>query len=201
MKHVLLLAVASVLLVGCKSPSEMRKEYPTWPAWGWWNKPATPEPADQEDDQPADDTPAVADTGVRPDTGRADTGRPDVTRVSTNTDTRAEMLALDAHRKEVWDTVKNLRDLDEIPLDRRRQLLAKVEENLPAWYRPLDVEPPAPGSKDWTTIVVWDFMPNSQYWHAVRGWQAIAQEKGVPFPQDMTRRKLMQFIQQMTQTP
>jgi hypothetical protein len=185
---------AIALLAGCKTPEQMKAEYPDWPNWGWWDKPGqskeaaaapAPPPASTAEPLPGDDTLAARGD----DAARVDAPA-EATIVSFET---ADLLT--RHRADAWKTVSMLRDLDARPEAERQQLLDRARAELPAWYQPMPDAAPDPNQPDWVKVLIWDFMPEDDFQRAIEGWRAIARKENMEFPYPATRRKVMAFVE------
>jgi hypothetical protein len=175
--------VHSVLLlsvVGCGK--DFHEKHPTFPAWGWWD---APHPAPKDDasapaTQPADD--AMADS-TPVDEGPMD------------------YEALDAYRRQRWPDVQPLQELSSMTPEKRNKTVMHVLANLEQWYRPLPVAMPDVSRKDWTSIVLWDFMPDEEFIPAAERWRGIAASAGVDYPAPPTRRGVQAVIQTIVHQP
>ncbi|MBS3820212.1 MAG: hypothetical protein GVY16_02695 [Planctomycetes bacterium] len=196
----LLIVVVAVMapLTGCKTPEQMKAEYPDWPHWGWWENPASA--STDADGQ----TQQASGPSIEPPTaGPATAARPDdSTRYDSPAEasveasfTKADPLA--DHRSEVWKTVSLLRDLDARGDEQRAGLLAVARREMPTWYRPMPVDAPDPTEPDWVKVLIWDFMPEKDFKRAVAGWRAIATREEADFPYPATRRRVMTFVENM----
>lgn len=187
-------AIAACLLMtagGCKTPEQFQAEYPTWPAWGWWNKPA-PKAVDEKNLPPVvtgSATPAgtepTSPTGPAASTGTA----------STMPAAPKGLLELAEHREAVWQSVSKLQNIENYTPEEQKSMLQAAQTSLPQWYGPMDVTAPDPTKdSDWVDVLIWDFMPDKQFWAALDAWGAIARKDGAEFPGDMSRRQFRQWI-------
>lgn len=178
-------ALLGFALTGCRAHNDFQKKWPNYPHWGWWNHPAknVPEPAA---DPPAGDDAQDADQTT--EAHASETSANDPTGPAT----------LEEHRAEVWENVVVLRDVDELPPPEQRKLIESARRNLRKWYRPMTVSPPKPDDPQWITVLVWDFMPEEDFQTATDNWRRTARQEKLPFPEDVTRRELMDFITKIT---
>jgi hypothetical protein len=199
-----IVVLAAALLSGCKTPAQMKAEYPSWPAWGWWEKPADDDAAPQaasaaETQTPSDtdaDTAKVALAPAEPSqAGRHGRHDADPSVDSEGIDPLAE------HRASIWPAVAKLRDIDTLPPEQRLTVLRDAKAKLPDWYAPMPVDAPDPASSDWITICVWDFMPEDEFQRAVDGCLAIAKQHNLVMPYPTTRRSVMNFMKDLASAP
>ncbi len=202
MKQMMLMAVLAAIIGGCDTNNmDVRKQYPDWPKWGWWERPAV------ADDETADESGKKEIADGRPDTEaerveleesgkvkpiRKLTPLPDAT--ITKEQLSKKIQFLEQHREKVWRSVSMLREIDTLPLSEQNELRRKILENLDQWYEPMPVSPPNTKKPDWTDTVIWDFMPSPMFCDAVNRWETIAQKNNLKFPANPSRRELLQYI-------
>lgn len=180
----LFVALFVFLLAGCQAQNDFQKKWPEYPKWGWWEHPArnVPEPADEAPkEEPPSDAPRKKE--VHAD-AKADS--PD--------DAPRTPATLEEHRADVWEKVSILRDVEELPPEQQRKLIQSARRDLRKWYRPMAVDPPDSDDPRWITVLVWDFMPEEDFEQAEKNWRETARRENLPFPEDPTRRELMEFI-------
>ena len=184
----LLILGAMMVFTGCNT-GNFKKKWPKYPDWGWWKHPAgeTKEPTENVPDKsvPSLDRPDLAKT-------------PEPTKPIFPSTPITDPKLLTEYRQSIWPEAKQLRNLDEIPEAQRQEYLAHAIEMLPQWYAPLPVDPPDTNDPDWTTVVIWDFMPEEEFFRAADAYGKIAKQQNLPYPKYITRRELMQFILQLT---
>jgi hypothetical protein len=183
-KEWILLALVLALPGGCMSPREFQQKYPDYPGWGWWDRPAADEPetgkgaaAETDDPAPSEETPAPP-ADAKPVPPQED----DLVR----------------HRARVWRQVEPMRSFDALPKAEQDRLLDNAKGQLKEWYQPLDVTLPDLAQPDGINTLIWDFMPDEEFFHAAEVWRAIAAKEGRDFPKIVTRRELMRFVEKMT---
>jgi len=178
-------------LAGCQAQNDFQKKWPEYPKWGWWGHPAkdVPDPAAETPAQP--DEPA-SDAQAQEEAPPADAD------ASASGEQADRPATLDDHRAAVWEQVSILRDMEELSPEQQRTLIESARSNLRKWYRPMAVEPPDPDDPQWITILVWDFMPEEDFDRAAENWRQTAQKENLTFPQDVSRRELMEFIAKVT---
>lgn len=177
----------SCALCGCYAPEHVE--------WKW------PGMAGEEKVAP----PVVYTDDVAPQPGGRDSH---ASRPPQETDTRKAAsrvprprVELEKHRAAIWPRIDMLRRKEETAPEKRKALIEEAVNKLPEWYAPLDVEPPTPYSDNWISVMVWDFMPGEQYAGEIAKWKKIAAGFDKPFPDPVTRRKLLQLIEEiMAQT-
>jgi hypothetical protein len=181
-------ALLGFTLAGCQSNNDFQKKWPQFPQWGWWKHPAkdVPEPTAEE---PAADE---FQDESRDEIAQADAPLPEETKESRGPST------LEEHRADVWETVVVLRDVEELPPDQQRKLIESARRNLRKWYRPMAAEPPDPNDPQWITVLVWDFMPEEDFDHAAEHWRQVARQERFAFPENVSRRELMEFVEKVT---
>ena len=183
----LLILGAMMVFTGCNT-GNFKKKWPKYPDWGWWKHPAGEEI--QETTEPEKPVPPQE----RPDlTKTPEPAKPGFPKTPIR-----DPKLLTEYRQSVWPETKQLRNLDEIPETQRQEYLAHAIEMLPRWYAPLPVDPPDTNDPDWTTVVIWDFMPEQEFSKAADAYRKIAEQQKVSYPKYITRRELMQFILQLT---
>ena len=202
-----------IVAAGCEQADwdqwDVKKQYPTYPDWGWWDNPAESKDATESGD-PADNdtaseklqpeiTPQPVERAEASDDDWPDRPDSDEERQDKPAD-ETTLFAKDAVRKEAWPAVQKLRSLDNLSGAKQQELLTKLKQDLPGWYTQLGATQPVTTDPHWQMIAVWDFMPNASYWHATEGWRTVAKQRKVEFPDPITRRKLVQFILKMTQS-
>lgn len=183
---VLCVALLGLTLAGCQAHNDFQKKWPQYPHWGWWKQPAK----GVEEPAPPPSAGDDANEDARADDATTDNASPQSLSKGPTT--------LEEHRADVWEEVAVLRDLDELSPPQQRKLIESARRKRRKWYRPMTVSAPAPDDPQWITILVWDFMPEDDFQSAVENWRRIARQDDIPFPQDITRRELMVFIQKMT---
>jgi len=214
-------ALLVLLLAGC---ADVQKDYPQFgKKWDWWKYPAkkqeTSEPSEDDaesgvrkhagkkadppfepsTDPPGTDPksvpePVLPSAPIAPDDpapaswapASSDSPKPDV-----------PVVSLEAHRRAVWKEARQLRDLDRLPPERKRQVLDHARASLGAWYKPMPMTRPDPEKEDWVTMVIWDFMPDEEFDRAAEGWRKIAEQEGVAYPEIPTRRDLPKLIRKI----
>lgn len=206
----LIVLAMTAMLTGCKTPEQMKADYPDWPAWGWWDNPA-----------PTDDAPAPASASNASATASTNNGPASSSSMLADEPAMAAPPQRDAqgrsdavpgaqaepasslarHRQQVWTTVAKLRDLDTYPAAERTALLDEAKSNLPAWYKPMSVDAPDTRSPEWVTVCIWDFMPEDEFTRTVAGCQAIARKHNLDFPYPATRRDVMAFVKRLADAP
>lgn len=206
-RFILSAAVLAFIIGGCDNNvdnMDIRHKYPEWPKWGWWEHPAASETADEDQSKTQDDetlagrpeTPEDRDKTESQESQAADeknlTPLPDVRMTKEQLARRIELL--EAHRERIWRSVSMLREIDSLPLAEQNELRRKILENLDKWYEPMPMSPPNTKQQDWTDIVIWDFMPTPQFNQAINRWRTIAEKKNLQFPENPTRRELLQYI-------
>ena len=184
----LLILAIMMLSAGCNTDN-FKKEWPEYPDWGWWDH-----PAEKTEDQTED----LADKTV-PSLDRPDLSKPVEPVEPRHPSTPiTDPQLLEKYRNSIWPETKQLSSLDEIPEEQRQEYIAHTIKMLPQWYAPLPVDPPDTSDPDWTTVVIWDFMPEREFSRAAEAYGRIAKQQNLPFPKYVTRRELMQFILQLT---
>jgi hypothetical protein len=203
-----LLLLMMILAAGCDQATldqwDVQKQYPTYPEWGWWDNPA------ESKDETKSGGPSGNDTASKklppkstPKPVKLAEASDDDWPDRSGSDEEIEETAIfakDAVRKEAWPAVQELRSLNDLSDAKQQELLTKLKQDLPGWYKQLGVTQPTTTDPNWQMIVLWDFMPNASYWHATEGWRTVAKQRKVEFPDPITRRKLVQFILKMTQS-
>lgn len=203
MRQIILMAVLAAIIGGCENNDmDIRKKYPDWPKWGWWDRPAKTDDVDEtkqkkQEDEVAVGRPETLDDRTDVDAQEAKEGRPltalpDAAMTKEKLAHRIELL--ESHREKVWRSVSMLREIDSLPLPEQNELRRKILENIDKWYEPMPVSPPNTKEQDWTDVVIWDFMPSPLFMQAVNRWQAIAQKKNLKFPENPNRRELLKYI-------
>lgn len=162
-------------------------------------------PAERIEKKPAT-SPRTGEADTRPDmpTSRPDTPTPDSPRprrdkparakMSEKIDQVAQQIQAD-HRQRVWEEVVALRDMEDLTPLQQKTLTDKAVRNLKQWYAPLPENPPSPLDAEWIDILVWDFMPQRNFEKARARWRNVAKSSGKHFPENMTRRELLNYIQ------
>jgi hypothetical protein len=185
----LLLILAAVMaFTGCHAEN-FKKKWPKYPDWGWWKHPAG-ETDDSTENLPDKTVPSMDRPDLSKSTESSESHYP------STPITDPQLLA--EYRQSIWPEAKQLRNLDEIPPEQRQEYVAHTIQMLPQWYAPLQVDPPDTNDPDWTTVVIWDFMPEQEFTRAAEAYENIAKQQSLPFPKYVTRRELMQFILQLT---
>ncbi|MBN1555386.1 MAG: hypothetical protein JXA11_11625 [Phycisphaerae bacterium] len=176
---VLCLASLGWGLAGCQSQNSFQDKWPRYPHWGWWKHPAkdVPEPAQEEESPPDASEEQAQPAGEESPKGPA---------------------TLEEHRQEVWQKVSLLRDVEELSPPEQRKLIESARRDLRRWYRPMMVDPPDPDDPQWITVLVWDFMPEDDFMQAEENWRQTARRDRLPFPEEVSRRELMEYIQKVT---
>lgn len=189
-KITLLLIVAGMTIcAGCHTES-FREKWPKYPDWNWWNH-----PAGQQAEEPAETVPEKSVPSQK---------RPDLSKPAESVKSQYPSIPitdpqlLAEYRQSIWPEAKQLRNLNEIPAEQRREYVAHTIRMLPRWYAPLSVAPPDTHDPDWTTVVIWDFLPEQEFSRAAEAYGKIAGQQNLPFPKHVTRRELMQFILRLT---
>jgi hypothetical protein len=179
----LCVALLGFALTGCQAHNDFQKKWPRYPHWEWWKHPAkgVPEPAEEK-------TTNESQEGIE---------KKDMDSPEEKTESR-EPATLEEHRINVWEKVAVLRDVDELPPPQQRKLVESARRNLRKWYRPMTVAPPDPDDPQWITVLVWDFMPEEDFEQAAENWRQTARRDNLPFPEDVTRRQLMELIGKIT---
>ncbi len=210
-KTALLMVVVGVpaLLAGCKTPAQMKAEYPDWPSWGWWENPAAATDTDEQTPTAkAESTPAPANETTDAETAEvslapaepSQAGRQARHDAGPSIDSEG-VDPLAEHRAQVWPTVSKLRDIDTLAPEQRLALLREAKTKLPEWYAPMPVDAPDPANSDWITVCVWDFMPEDEFQRAVDGCLAIAKQHNLVMPYPTTRRSVMNFMMDLASAP
>lgn len=101
------------------------------------------------------------------------------------------------HRERVWRHVSKLRDSSDYPPEEQKKMIAYAQENVHAWYDPMNVISPDMNKPDWVIVMVWDFMPPADFQQAAANWKKMAEAENEKFPDNLTRRKLMKFVRKM----
>jgi len=178
-----------MIFTGCHTDN-FKKKWPKYPDWNWWKHPAGQQTEESTETMPEKTVPSLD----RPDLVQpAESSEP---KYPSTPITDPQLLA--EYRQSIWPEAKQLRNLDEIPEEQRREYIAHTIKMLPQWYAPLPVEKPDTSDPDWTTVVIWDFMPEQEFSRAAEAYGKIAKKQNLPFPKYVTRRELMQFILQLT---
>ena len=99
---------------------------------------------------------------------------------------------LDLHRQKIRPEIKKFMDASD---DEQANMKPVIVGKLSEWYKPLDVSPPDHTKPGWRSILLWDFTPDVDFKRSVKVWKAHAADNGKPFPSPVTRRKLLEFIQ------
>ncbi len=149
--------------------------------------------------------PVVYTDDVAPQPGGDDSRTPrppqEVDTQKTGSPVSRPRVDLEKHRAAIWPHVDMLRRKEEMTPEKWKSLIEDTVNKLPEWYAPLDVESPKPYSDNWISVMVWDFMPGKQYAGEISKWKKIAPGFGKPFPDPVTRRKLLNLIEEiMAQT-
>lgn len=206
MRQIILVAVLAAIIGGCdNSNMDIRKQYPQWPNWGWWDHPAKDdEKVDEtkqkkEEDEVAVGRPETVDDRTDVESSKpADAKEKSITPLPDTTITKEQLAEkielLEQHREKVWRSVSMLREIDSLPLKEQNELRRKILENIDSWYEPMPILPPNTKEPDWTDVVVWDFMPTPIFSQAMNRWKTIAEKKNLKFPENPSRRDLLQYI-------
>lgn len=216
-KFVVIVLLAGVL-GGCQ---DFKKKHPDFPKWGWWDKktPAT-QPAKVTDSKPGSKTvrkakkppatkptPTTVPVADQPKPVMVKPAKPGPTAVPTAGQPKPVMIKTATtkpsahqpgdHRARVWRHVSKLRDSSDYPPEEQKKMIAYAQENVHAWYDPMNVISPDMNKPDWVIVMVWDFMPPADFQMAAANWKKLAEAENEKFPDNLTRRKLMKFVRKM----
>ncbi len=173
----LLIALALLPLAGCDGMGSAHWQWPKTdgqaPQWDWWNASPT--------------TPAATQSATAVNPVRVKNAKP------------LAGTELDDYRRKLWPHVQKLQNLDKTYPDRAQRdiFLLRIKANLPAMYAYLEAKAPNPAVLRydvWTTYVIWDFMPQSDYFSARARWETIVEIQQLQMPRVVTRREMANFV-------
>jgi len=211
-KKCLAIVLLAMILGGCQ---DFKEKHPDFPKWGWWDKKEAPatKPAIVDPAPPtktAKDKPAEKPIGLVETPEKTSEETPEKTSLTPAPKATPETQPAGPtpvkpaaipeppnHRSEVWTHVSKLRDMGNYPAEEQKKMITYAQENVQQWYKPMDVTSPDMNKSDWVIVMVWDFMPATDFQMAAANWKKIAEAEKVEFPQNLTRRKLMKFVRKM----